>query len=364
MSNWNCMERKLFRLVMAVVAVILAAVCQQADGAAVKHYKTAVDSDCVWQATSEGLMQYDKQVGGFKVYSTEKYRDITSVAVAEDGKVAIGGNANTGLALFDNGVFTPIESGAADLQNISAMEYASGLWVGASHKMLHETQNGWATFDSPSPTAANYSFQTLAWSEKDKRMWFGVSSSSTGMKLGYVDDEGMHFIEESNQNVNSIAVQEDGSVIVATDNGMWICRDGKMDAFETPVSAVAAKCTSVAVNGSMVWYGAETDLVVRGENGKFQKYSYKDADSQAGTDYIVSIVPDKETVWVTFLYAGLMKFEDGEFVKAASGITNITAESDRENDMVYDIRGIKVKDVDSNSRILIRNGKKYITPSR
>ena len=74
-------------------------------------------------------------------------------------------------------------------------------------------------FDGPEPTSSFYSFQTLAWSKEDSRMWFGVQSNTKGDKLGYVDGNSLKFIPGSSANISGLCVLEDGTVVAALHTG-------------------------------------------------------------------------------------------------------------------------------------------------
>ncbi len=318
-----------------------------------RYYQADVDNDAVWVATSEGLLRFDKSTGEKSTFSSDGFDDITAVRAA-DGKVFVGGNGNRGVAAFQDNRFNKIDFGTTLPQNVRTLACADGLWAGTSQRILHRfADKGEEIFDGPQPVASQYDFCTLAWSASDNRMWFGVQSNISGDKLGYVVEGSLKFIPGSADNINGICVLQDGTVLAATEIGMMKYSDGKYTPFEHPISAIPAECGAVASDGNAVWFSAGNSLV-RGEGYSFNKYSCKSVNDN---DVITSIVPDGETVWVTLMYGGLMKFVDGEFMEPTTGVEEVL--SDKGCEEIYDLEGRKVR-VPEKGRIYVRQGKKYL----
>ena len=220
--------------------------------------------------------------------------------------------------------------------------------------ILHRLPNGEdEKFDGPEPTSSFYSFQTLAWSKEDSRMWFGVQSNTKGDKLGYVDGNSLKFIPGSSANISGLCVLEDGTVVAATEKGMMKYSDGKYTPFEHTVSAMPAECSAVACDGDVIWFAAG-NVLVRGEGFLFNKFSCKSVNDN---DAITSIIPDGDTVWVTFLDGGLKKFVNDEFMEPTTGVEEVL--SDKGCEEIYDLEGRKVR-VPEKGRIYVRQGKKYL----
>ena len=317
------------------------------------YYQAVVDNDAVWIATSAGLMRCDKSTGEQNTFASQGFDDITAVTVA-DGTVFAGGNGNRGVAVFTDNQFVGFDFGTNLPQNVKSLVFAEGLWAGASQMILHRLPDvGEEKFDGPDPTSSFYNFQALAWSKSDSRMWFGVQSSTKGDKLGYVDGNSLKFIPGSTDNISGLCVLEDGTVLAATEKGMMKYSDGKYSMFEHTVGAIPAKCSAVACDGDVIWFAAG-NVLVRGEGYTFNKYTCR---SVKDNDTITSIVPDGDTVWVTLLEGGLMKFVNGEFLEPSAGMETILP--DRGRGETYDLDGRMVK-VPEKGHIYIREGKKIL----
>lgn len=320
----------------------------------VLYYQAAVDNNAVWVATSAGLMRCDKSTGEQNTFASQGFDDITAVTVTEGGMVFVGGNGNRGVAVFTDNQFVGFDFGTNLPQNVKSLVFAEGMWAGASQMILHRFPNvGEEKFDGPDPTSSFYNFQALVWSESDSRMWFGVQSNTKGDKLGYVDGNSLKFISGSGENISGLCVLEDGTVLAATEKGMMKYSDGKYSMFEHTVGAIPAKCSAVACDGDVIWFAAG-NVLVRGEGYTFNKYTCR---SVKDNDTITSIVPDGDTVWVTLLEGGLMKFVNGEFMEPSAGMETILP--DRGRGETYDLDGRMVK-VPEKGHVYIREGKKIL----
>lgn len=318
-----------------------------------RYYQAAVDNDAVWVATSAGLMRYDKSTGEQNTFASQGFNDITAVTVT-DGLVYAGGTGNRGIATFKDNLFSGIDFDTIHTQNVKSIVFADGLWVGASQMILHRLPNEEdEKFDGPDPTSSFYSFKTLAWSKNDSRMWFGVQSNTKGDKLGYIDGNSLKFIPGSTDNISGLCVLEDGTVVAATEKGMMKYSDGKYTPFEHTVSAMPAECSAVACDGDVIWFAAG-NVLVRGEGFSFNKFSCKSVNDN---DAITSIIPDGDTVWVTFLDGGLKKFVNDEFMEPSAEVEALLP--DRGHGKIYDLKGHRVK-VPEKGRIYIREGKKIL----
>ncbi len=339
---------------MGLAAMMLAVSGVSASGKGnTRYYQAAVDTDAVWVATSGGLMRFDKSTGEQNTFASQGFNDITAVTVA-DGLVFAGGPGYRGVATFKDNLFSGIDFDTIHTQNVKSIVFADGLWVGASQMILHRLPNEEdEKFDGPEPTSSFYSFQTLAWSKEDSRMWFGVQSNTKGDKLGYVDGNSLKFIPGSSANISGLCVLEDGTVVAATEKGMMKYSDGKYTPFEHTVSAMPAECSAVACDGDVIWFAAG-NVLVRGEGFLFNKFSCKSVNDN---DAITSIIPDGDTVWVTFLDGGLKKFVNDEFMEPTTGVEEVL--SDKGCEEIYDLEGRKVR-VPEKGRIYVRQGKKYL----
>ena len=208
---------------MGLAAMMLAVSGVSASGKGnTRYYQAAVDTDAVWVATSEGLMRFDKSTGEQNTFASQGFNDITAVTVA-DGLVFAGGPGYRGVATFKDNLFSGIDFDTIHTQNVKSIVFADGLWVGASQMILHRLPNEEdEKFDGPEPTSSFYSFQTLAWSKEDSRMWFGVQSNTKGDKLGYVDGNSLKFIPGSSANISGLCVLEDGTVVAALHIGQYL----------------------------------------------------------------------------------------------------------------------------------------------
>ncbi|MDE5645735.1 MAG: hypothetical protein K2I45_08855, partial [Muribaculaceae bacterium] len=103
------MKEKLFK--MMFVAVLAGAGVADAvadDAGQVMFRNAALDSDYVWMATADGLVRHDKKSGEEQTFSSDRYANLTAVAVSSDGSVYVGGAAGAGTATFDGSSFTPL----------------------------------------------------------------------------------------------------------------------------------------------------------------------------------------------------------------------------------------------------------------
>lgn len=306
--------KKLFTATIALAA--FAASMTAADD--VRHYQMAADANAVWVATSNGLVKYDKRTGATTTFATEKYRNITSVAVSPEGTVTVGCYGNEGVATFDGEEFTAMEFGQQKPQNVMALVYADGLWAGAEQAVFHQTADGWQRIEGPNQLAGNYNFKSLAWSEKDARMWFGAMSSSTQKdNFGYIDNNGLTVVPtETDFDVNDLYVQEDGTVVLATSNGMLTYADGKFDILDYNLKDIPADCSAVAGRGygklSYTWLGAGNS-VLRSSPKDFEplRFDYTPADGHI--DKVTDIVLDGNFIWVLFEKDGLKRLDNGSF---------------------------------------------------
>lgn len=322
----------------------------------IRHYQAAAGNDAVWVATNAGLMRFDKQSGESKTFSTDKYNYLTAVALSPDGLVTVGGHGTQGVATFDGSEFSALKFDAHAPQNIAALVFADGLWVGATQMALHQNESGWKTYEGPNPVASHYDFHTLAYSEKESRMWVGVQSNTADNKFGYIDAAGLTFIQECTDNVNGLYVQDDGTVILATEKGMRKYADGKFSVLEHPISSIPADCKTVTGEGDVIWFAAGNTLV-KGEGTTFKKYVCKKEDGT--TDTITSIALDGETVWVTLYNGGLMKLVDGEFANPSAGVEESMAETETSKNDIYDLNGMRIEKP-AKGQIYIQGGKKHI----
>ena len=221
---------------------------------------------------------------------------------------------------------------------------------------LHHNEAGWKTYEGPNPVASHYDFHTLAYSEKESRMWVGVQSNTADNKFGYIDAAGLTFIQECTDNVNGLYVQDDGTVILATEKGMRKYADGKFSVLEHPISSIPADCKAVTGEGDVIWFAAGNTLV-KGEGTTFKKYVCKKEDGT--TDTITSIALDGETVWVTLYNGGLMKLVDGEFANPSAGVEESMAETETSKNDIYDLNGMRIEKP-AKGQIYIQGGKKHI----
>lgn len=341
--------------------VLLAAIATSASNASaadeIRHYQAAADNAAVWMATNQGLVRYDKSSGETKTFSTDKFTNITSVAISPEGTVTVGAYGTAGIASFDGAEFSAIKCGDFAPQNIDALAFADGLWAGATQMVLHQTADGWKRFEGPSPVSSNFDFHTLAWSQKESKMWFGVQSSTKDNKFGFIDDNGMTIVPAT-FDVNDLYVQNDGTVVLATEKGMTTYADGKFAILEHPISSIPANCNVVTGRDGELWFAAGNKLV-KGipSESKFIAYTYKSQDGSQDT--ITDVVLDGDNVWVLLSHDGLKKLVDGSFVAPTLGVEEALAEPETDSNDMYDLQGRRIREA-AKGQIYIQGGKKLV----
>lgn len=345
------------RLIISIIfAGILATSANlfAAENQPVRYRDMAVDNESVWLATNNGLVRFDKATASFETVSSETYTDLTAVAVSPEGLVTVGGG-QCGVATLNDGLFQPVKMDSKNIRNITTLTYENRLWIGAIHHIFHLQNDNWSMLTSPEPLAAFYSFSSFAFDQETESMWFGVSSSTLGNKIGYVDNAGkLNFLEDFTTNVNDIYMSPAGTLYIASDLGMFTCEDGKISFFEHPISAMPSKCFAVTGNAETIWFAAGTTLV-RADGNKYQSFTCKPSDDPR--DYITKLIPDGDTLWVLTSYGGLVQFHDDMFSEPTA-VTTIT-EDRPVNGSIYDLYGRCIA-TPQKGQIYIKDGRKYV----
>lgn len=329
----------------------------------IEHYQGVVDKDNVWMATSYGLVQYNKFSGEVKVHSTPTFTRIMALTFSKKEELIVGGGYATGLATFDGSDFIPLE--CEDLgynpEFIAVLKDHNGLWIGNGRGLIHPSGSEWVEYNSPDPWCAAYIYKTLAWSEIGQQMWFGAFSTTTlGRKLGYVDADGITYISEATANIYGMLVQDDGSLLLASEIGLQKYSEKGIETIETPYNQPYFVATAIARQDSVIWLGSGKSLI-RYDGKEFKDYEWvNDIDK---FDQLNCIIPDEDgSLWVIFRYGGLTRFADGVFTYITSGVPSIKPDFKSNDNVIYDIRGIRLKNTPKN-QILIKNGKKFMNTS-
>lgn len=346
------MKGKFYRM-MALVVLAGAGVAEgMADDAGQVIYRNAaLDSEHVWMATDHGLVCYDKSSGAVTAFASDGYADLTAVAISSDGTLYVGGARGAGVARFYGGSFAPLPG--ADMQNVSDIIYADALWVGASQCLYGYDGGAWKSYAGPNPLASYYQFDALAFDRATDTLWFGVDSNTSGNSLGYLSSDGdLEFVAGFTDNVYDICSVGQDALLMATENGMFRCDNGVVSFLEHPISALPRKCDAVAADGDKIWFSGGNTLV----SGVGNSYRSFRCDTGYESDYITTILPDGDTVWVTLAYGGLYRF-DGESFEQASGVGTVISDPETCDDRTYDLHGREVRELRKGA-VYVRNGKK------
>jgi len=238
------------------------------------------------------------------------------------------------------------------MQNVSRMICADRLWTGASQCLYAYDGSSWETYESAYPMASYYQFDALAFDGATGTLWFGVDTNVAGGRLGYVSQEGkLSYVADFTENVYDMCCTGEGTLLLATESGMFRCDNGVVSFLEHPVSALPRKCTAVAAADDNVWFAGGNTLVC----GTGNAYRSFRCDTGYESDYITTILPDGDTVWVTLAYGGLYRF-DGETFEHA-GVGAVVSDSEAGDGRTYDLNGIEIREPRKGA-VYIRNGKK------
>ena len=320
------------------------------------EYKDAVlGTDCVWMATGHGLVRYDKQTGTSETFSSDKYSDITALALSSDGSLSVGCGKGEGVASFADGEFSQIAQPEEPLQNVSAMLYSNGLWVGSSQYLNLHDGNKWQSWQCPYPMSSYCQFDAVAYDDSSATLWFGIDGNTPDKKLGSVTSEGeISYIDKVTYDIYDICVPEPGKLLLATEDGMYQYMDGELSMLEHPISSIPKKCNVVTSQEDVIWFAAGNTLV-RGTGYSYRSFECK-TDNDA--DYITSILPDGDVVWVTLAYGGLYRFT-GDSFEQASGVDAVIPETELNERDVYFLDGT-VNRTPRKGEVYVKNGKKVI----
>lgn len=351
MTKFSDMKEKLIKMMfVAVLAGAGVADAMADDAGQVMFRNAAIDPDYVWMATADGLVRHDKKSGEEQTFSSDRYKNLTAVAVSSDGTVYVGGAAGAGTAVFDGSSFAPLAG--ADMQNVSRLICADRIWAGASQCLYAYDGSSWETYESAYPMASYYQFDALAFDGASGTLWFGVDTNVAGGKLGYVSQEGkLSYVADFTENVYDMCFTGEGTLLMATESGMFRCDNGVVSFLEHPISALPRKCTAVAAADNKVWFAGGNTLV----SGTGNAYRSFRCDTGHESDYITTILPDGDTVWVTLAYGGLYRF-DGETFEHA-GVGAVVRDSEAGDGRTYDLNGIEIREPRKGA-VYIRNGKK------
>ena len=205
---------------------------------------------------------------------------------------------------------------------------------------LHRNESGWKTYEGPNPVASHYDFHTLAYSEKRIKDVGRRSEQHNGQQIRIHRCSKLTFIQECTDNVNGLYVQDDGTVILATEKGVRKYADGKFSVLEHPISSIPADCKNSNRRGRRDMVRNRQHACKRRRH-HVQKIRLQKEDGT--TDTITSIALDGETVWVTLYNGGLMKLVDGEFANPSAGVEESMAETETSKNDIYDLNGMRIE---------------------
>ena len=280
----------------------------------------AVSNNAVWLATSDGLEKYDKVSGTSEKFASRTFSDLFSVVATPDDNVVVGSYGQGGVAEFDGKSFNSLSIGLDDISYVSSLALADGLWIGLATSILHKYDETWKIFDCPDLFSSIHSFNAFAYDAQRNRIWFGASGARKSY-IGYINGKGkIFFLDDFKASVNRLYCTPDGILYIATDNGMYICKDNVISPLEHAVEDLDEACTAVTGNNEKVWFSSKKTIV------QYDGHDYRAFTcdlSEASSDFIYGLVADGDKVWVMMLYGGLFEFKDNKFSEPTPGITNI-----------------------------------------
>ncbi len=333
---------------------------------AITYRDLAVENRAVWIASIDGLVKFNRLTGSFEKFESETFNNLSAVAVSPDGNISVAGAKNEGVAIFDGESFKPITTEKDELFNVSALTYANGLWIGKTHMILHNDGDTWTTWDSQNPYLSSYQFNNFAYDKKTGKMWFGVSSSGSISKLGYINSTGsMVFINDFHvddiwPSVTGIYLTPAGKLYIASTHGMFTCNNNTVSTLEHPFKELSTSWTSVTGNGEKIWFSSGKVLVQYDEE-QYNSYTFDLSDNP--NDFIVKLYADGDKVWVMMAYGGLFEFKNEKFSTPTTGVgTNrighISDDKPTDN-YIYNLNGQRIANPDK-GQLCIKDGKKII----
>lgn len=353
---------KSIRFILAIVAMVCAVTVYGQGYDAQIYRQAAVGENNVYVATSQGLVVYDKITGEFETFATDKFYNMSAVTMAPDGCVTIGCYGSGGsIANFNGEDFVPVELDGKSTVNVSDLLYVDDiLYVGMVYAIIMIDDGSVLKFEPSSPLAAyaaNYDFNSLAYNEFDNRVYFGVSSSNVPEnKLGYVDSDGLHYVDCITKEINDICVGEDGKLIITSETWIVEYYNGQtLDWGLAPDGFRGGNSSRIKYNLGKYWLSKELN-VWSIDTSETKMYSF---ESEFPQDTIIDIEPEGDVLWVVFKYSGLYKLVDGEFIPATAGVSSISNDAETTSGTMSDLMGREISSP-TQGQIYIRDGKKFI----
>ncbi|MGB7538650.1 MAG: two-component regulator propeller domain-containing protein, partial [Anaerolineales bacterium] len=256
----------------------------------------------VWAVGEGGVVVWGAD-GAYKKYTTMDglvSNRLISVAVTSAG-TAWFGTISRGISSFDGSTWTTYEKvGALDSNWVSAIAATpdGNIWFGTDNGGIAKFDGSqWETMKE---TGSIFSQINSIIMGTDKTMWFGTDAGAWHF-------DGAEWKEfDTDKEVKDIAVSPDGTVWLATNDGLVNNAQGTM----SHLLSGNFKSVEIGPDGA-VWVGTEMAGIWRYADGETTKYTTEDG---LLSNYIVSIaISPTGEVWAGSPESGLSKFEGGEW---------------------------------------------------
>lgn len=292
----------------------------------------AVNSNDLWVTTDSGIIKYNKETGIKTLYNKNNSslpdNDVVALVCGKD-EIWIS-TKSQGIAKFDGKEFTLYNQANSGLENNDnnclAFDAQGNLWVGGRSFFYKFDGNHWTHFTTPKSIISSFlSFDAIAF-DNEGTLWFGGRDAILDGSFGkYSEADGVQTIK-SDGHINSICIDKNDNKWLSSSRYGISKYDGSIiTRFTKEKSDIPSNNTNalhIDPSGT-IWFGSDAYLIrYDGVNFASIKVPVKST-----MDYISSITPDGNAIWIGTRYSGLFKYSDGLFENINIDKGSITADS-------------------------------------
>lgn len=228
----------------------------------------------VWIGTEYGLNRFNRFE--FSIYLTDNglaHNGIQSLLELADGRMLIGTDA--GLSQFETGVIRRFEEAGDSIithpTTALFQDETNGIWVGTDGAGVYHFLNDTYIQYTTQFGLADNSVRKITQSE-DGTIWIatanGLTSLLRGRMTNFDEDDGL-----PNTSIHDLLFRADGSLWIATLGGLVVLQNGEFREYHTRDGLINEKVKSlVEDNFGGLWIGTEAGVSYLDSDG-FQSYS-------------------------------------------------------------------------------------------